>query len=79
LPAVITDALFEERRELAEVIDNMSGLNDVRSGAGAFGILSRNLIIRSGSFKLAVISALTPFFNKEYYYTAALSNRSRKL
>ena len=67
LPAVITKALFEEGRELAEVIDNLSGLNDVRSNAGAFGILTKNLITRSDSFKLAVISALTPFFNTDYY------------
>jgi len=67
LPDVITKALFEEGEELAEVIDNLSGLNDVRSNAGAFGILTKNLITRSDSFKLAVISALTPFFNKDYY------------
>lgn len=67
LPGIITEALFDERRELAEVVDEISGLSDVRSRNGAFGILSNNLITRSASFETAVICALTPFFNKKFY------------
>lgn len=67
LPASIEKALYNQKRELAEVIDELSGLSDVRSNDGAFGILTRNLISRTAAFEMAVISALTPFFNSEYY------------
>ncbi len=67
LPQAITRALYDEGRELAEVMDTLSGLSDVRSANGAFGILTHDLIARSASFEMAVICALTPFFNKEYY------------
>lgn len=72
LPQIITQALYDERRELAEVIDKMSGLSDVRSGNGAFGILTRNMITRSASFEMAITCALSPFFNKEYYKKGVL-------
>ncbi len=67
LPDSIRKALYEERRELAEVMDTLSGRNDVRSKNGAFGTLTHDLITRTDSFKWAVISAMTPFFNKKYY------------
>ena len=67
LTAAIQKALYDEGRELAEVIDTMSGKTDVRSKNGAFGILTRDLITRTASFQWAVINALVPFCNKEYY------------
>ncbi len=67
LPKVICRALFDEGRELAEVIDSISGLNDVRSNEGAFGILTRNLLTRSQSFEQAIINAMAPFLNRRYY------------
>ena len=67
LPLTIQKALYEEGRELAEIIDTLSGKSDVRSKNGAFGILTHDLITRTASFEWAVINALVPFFNKEYY------------
>jgi len=67
LPISIQKALYDEGRELAEVIDTLSGKTDVRSVNGAFGILTRNLLTRTDSFKWAVINALVPFCNREYY------------
>ncbi len=67
LPVTIEKALYDQNRELAEVIDELSGLSDVRSNDGAFGILTRNLISRTAAFEMAVISAMTPFLNFEYY------------
>jgi len=67
LPEVIRKALYEEGQELAEIIDTLSGQSDVRSKNGAFGTLTRDLITRTDSFKWAVIAALTPFRNKNYY------------
>ncbi len=67
LPESITAPLFEQGLELSSVIDQLSGKEDVRSNEGTFGILTRNLMSRSDSFVMAVIAALTPFFNKDYY------------
>ncbi len=67
LPVSIQTALYEEGRELAEVIDMLSGKTDVRSKNGAFGILTHDLLTRTDSFKWAVINALIPFINKKYY------------
>jgi inosine/xanthosine triphosphatase len=67
LPENISHALFKEKRELSEVMDSLSGRQDVRSNEGAFGILTNNLITRSDSFETALMNALTPFFNKRYY------------
>ncbi len=67
LPKAIITPLFEEQKELSEVIDHLSGKHDVRSNEGAFGVLTRDLITRSDSFVMAVTAALTPFFNSDYY------------
>jgi non-canonical (house-cleaning) NTP pyrophosphatase len=48
-------------------MDEFSGQNDVRSNQGAFGLLTRNLITRDDSFYYAVINAMVPFLNKQYY------------
>ncbi len=67
LPENIRLPLFEEKQELADVIDRVSGQNDVRSNDGAFGILTENLYTRSDAFESAIINALIPFFNTNYY------------
>lgn len=66
VPFKIIEELFDKKRELAAVIDEISGKQDVRSHNGAFGILTRDLITRSDSFITAVINAIVPFFNREY-------------
>ncbi len=66
LPAKIVKALYEQRLELAQVIDAFSGQQDVRSNQGAFGILTNDLITRTFSFEVAVINALIPFFNQDF-------------
>ena len=66
LPDTIIKALYQDKRELSEVIDHLSGKQDVRSNEGTFGILTRNLITRSQSFETAVVAALTPFFCELY-------------
>jgi len=67
LPTKISSQLFKEKRELAEVIDQASGQNDIRSKNGAFGILTNDLFTRSHAFETATINALIPFFNTKYY------------
>ena len=67
LPHKISRALYEQKRELAEVIDTISGKQDVRSNEGAFGILTENLLSRSEAFETAVINSIIPFLNTKYY------------
>ncbi len=67
LPDKISHALYHEKQELSDVIDSISGKNDVRSNEGTFGILTGNAITRSQSFETAIVAALTPLFNKSFY------------
>jgi inosine/xanthosine triphosphatase len=67
VPASLAKKVIEGRRELGLVIDEVSGIQDVRSRQGAWGILSRDLVTRAMSFEVALIAAFAPFYNKEMY------------
>jgi inosine/xanthosine triphosphatase len=67
VPAALAKKVIEGRRELGLVIDEVAGLQDVRSRQGAWGILSRDLVTRAMSFEIALIAAFAPFYNKEMY------------
>ena len=67
VPAEIVKSVVQGRRELAIVIDEVSGGRDVRSKQGAWGVLSRDLVTRSMSFELALIAAFAPFYNPKLY------------
>jgi inosine/xanthosine triphosphatase len=56
-------------RELGEVVDEMAG-EGVRGTRGAWGVLTRDLVGRRDAFRVAVISALAPFFNGAVYSRA---------
>lgn len=67
VPVALAKKVIEGRRELGLVIDEVAGIQDVRSRQGAWGILSRNLVTRSMSFEVALIAAFAPFYNKAMY------------
>jgi len=67
VPASLAKKVIEGRRELGLVIDEVAGIQDVRSRQGAWGILSRDLVTRAMSFEVALIAAFAPFYNKEMY------------
>ena len=67
VPPDIVKSVVEGRRELGEVIDQVTGGRDIRSRQGAWGVLSRDLVTRSMSFELALIAALAPFYNPQMY------------
>jgi inosine/xanthosine triphosphatase len=67
VPASLAKKVIEGKRELGLVIDEVSGIQDVRSRQGAWGILSRDLVTRAMSFEVALIAAFAPFYNKEMY------------
>lgn len=67
VPGAIVKDVIEGRLELGVVIDRISGKRDVRSRQGAWGVLTRDLVTRSMSFELALISAFAPFYNSDLY------------
>ncbi len=66
LPRSFEKELFENGKELADVIDRFAGKKDVRSHEGAFGVLSKGLYNRESAFTQAVINALLPLCNTKY-------------
>jgi inosine/xanthosine triphosphatase len=67
VPATLAKKVIEGRRELGLVIDEVAGIQDVRSRQGAWGILSRDLVTRAMSFEVALIAAFAPFYNRALY------------
>lgn len=67
VPNSIVKDVMEGRLELAVVIDRVSGMRDVRSRQGAWGVLTRDLVTRSMSFELALLAAFAPFYNSDLY------------
>src|SRR6201991_947382 len=67
VPQDLVTRVVDGRRELGEVIDEVTGGRDIRSRQGAWGILSRDLVTRSMSFELALIAAFAPFYNPKLY------------
>jgi inosine/xanthosine triphosphatase len=67
VPDAIARRVIENNLELAQVIDEVSGEEDVRSRQGALGVFSKDLITRPMSFELALVAALAPFYNSRLY------------
>jgi len=56
----------EAGRELGDLIDALAGPG-TRSGRGAWGVLTRDLISRRDAFRIATLAALAPFYNAPAY------------
>ena len=67
VPGAIVRSVVHGGRELAEVIDETAGEQDVRSRQGAWGVLSRDLFTRAMSFEVALVAAFAPFYNSEMF------------
>jgi inosine/xanthosine triphosphatase len=73
LPVPLAKIVVDDGVELSEAIDTFAGGSGIRDAQGAWGVLTRNLITRQDAFRIAVINAFAPFFNREIY-----SNSERK-
>ncbi|HEY0704844.1 MAG TPA: inosine/xanthosine triphosphatase [Candidatus Acidoferrales bacterium] len=73
LPEILARIVVDDGVELSEAIDSFAGRHGIRDAEGAWGILSRNLVSRQEAFRVAVINALAPFYNREIYSAAAKS------
>jgi inosine/xanthosine triphosphatase len=63
LPEVIVAEIAGKGRSLAEVIDELSGKQDVRSSEGAWGILTGGRLTREMVFQRALLNAFAPFYS----------------
>jgi inosine/xanthosine triphosphatase len=67
MPRVLAARVLDEGVELAEAIDAFAGGHGIRDAQGAWGVLTGNLITRQEAFRVAVINAFAPFFNRDLY------------
>ena len=67
IPPMIARAIIEDKRELAEVIDEYAGAEGTRNQDGAFGYLSLGFLSRQQAFELALFGALAPFYHHKIY------------
>ncbi len=67
VPATLADEVLNRGVELSAAIDKFAGGKGIRDAQGAWGVLSSNLITRQDAFRVAVVSAFAPFFNKDLY------------
>jgi inosine/xanthosine triphosphatase len=67
VPEALAETVVDNGVELSHAIDDFAGGHNIRDAEGAWGILTRNLTTRQDSFRVAVINAFAPFFNRESY------------
>jgi inosine/xanthosine triphosphatase len=67
LPEELAAEVIDRGVELSRSIEEFTGIQGVRDLQGAWGVLTKNVIDRQESFRIAVISAFAPFFNAEFY------------
>jgi inosine/xanthosine triphosphatase len=67
LPEALARTVVDDGVELSDAIDAFAGGRGIRDAQGAWGILTSNLVTRQEAFRVAVINAFSPFFNRELY------------
>jgi inosine/xanthosine triphosphatase len=75
LPESLAAEVLCRGTELSVAIDAFAGTVGIRDGQGAWGVLSRNLISRQDSFRLAVVAGFAPFFNARMYGRSVAAGR----
>jgi inosine/xanthosine triphosphatase len=76
IPEPLARRVVDQGVELAEAIDAYAGGHGIRDAQGAWGVLTRNLITRQDAFRIALVSAFAPFFNREIYSSHASGARA---
>jgi inosine/xanthosine triphosphatase len=67
VPGALAAEVLDRGTELSDAIETYTGEQGVRDSQGAWGVLTKNLIDRQESFRIALISAFAPFFNAALY------------
>lgn len=60
--------ILNDGKELAEVMDALTGETDVRSGLGAMGVLTAGHLGRAAAYEHGLIFALAPFLSESKYW-----------
>jgi inosine/xanthosine triphosphatase len=77
VPEALAREVLDLGMELSVAIDKFAGAVGIRDAQGAWGVLSSNLISRQEAFRIAVIAAFAPFYNRKMYQqVSAASTRS---
>ena len=61
LPQTLASEVIDKGVELADAIDVFAGSAGVRDAQGAWGVLTRDLITRKDSYRIALVNAFAPF------------------
>jgi len=67
VPEPLAKRVVDDGIELSEAVDTFAGGRGIRDAQGAWGVLTRNMITRQDAFRVAVINAFAPFFNRGLY------------
>jgi inosine/xanthosine triphosphatase len=67
VPDQLAQEVLDRGVELSLAIDRFAGIAGIRDAQGAWGVLSSNLISRQEAFRVAVVAAFAPFYNKRMY------------
>jgi len=71
VPEPLAKRVVDDGVELSVAIDAFAGGRGIRDAQGAWGVLTQNVITRQDAFRIAVISAFAPFFNRAIYSNGA--------
>jgi inosine/xanthosine triphosphatase len=71
VPPPLAHEVLDKGVELSIAIDRFAGAVGIRDAQGAWGVLSANLITRQEAFRVAVVAAFAPFYNRKMYRESA--------
>ena len=71
LPQTLAEEVLVRGTELSVAIDEFAGAVGIRDTRGAWGVLSANKISRQESFRVALMAAFAPFYNRSMYRKSA--------
>jgi len=67
LPEALVREVLGRGTELSVAIDAFAEESGIRDAQGAWGVLSRDQITRRDSFRIALVAAFAPFYNRKLY------------
>jgi inosine/xanthosine triphosphatase len=73
LPDTLAEEVLARGTELSSAIDQFAGEAGIRDAQGAWGVLCGNKITRQEAFRIALLAAFAPFFNRAMYCRTAVA------
>lgn len=71
MSSVLMNPILNEKKELSEVIDSLTGETDVRSGLGAMGVLTAGHLGRAAAYEHGFLFALAPFLSDKKFWDSS--------